>query len=379
MAKVQFKYIKRRYAEGGQTGTATYDLPNSGFIPEIILGIASTPTASSACALPLNDAITKVEIVDGAEVIKSLTGNQIRALQMIHDRKELALTEWDMDAAESTGFFKLIFAKMINGIHYCPDFAKFSNPQIKVSWDYSLTERKGVTYDADVAPAIKVTVLCKIVREGGHGYTHGYIKSSNIKTLTQAVSTTHVIEVPRGRPLVGLMVDAGYDGLDWTEDVESLRLDFDNGAWVPVELYEAEIPIIMDQWFNGPFQLTYVKAAFDDLDLDSHMGYITTMQIEPSFDDSLSPRWEAVNRGIETFGVDSTETPTAFETMAKYYFKVAGYLPFQCLYVPMSALNNGVGDIVDTTRFGRIELELTSGALADTASRPDVIAEYLII
>lgn len=378
MAEVQYHYVQRKKSESGQTGTATYDLPESGFIPEIVVRAFSTPTASTNPALPLNDAITKIEIVDGAEVIKSLDGNQVRALQMIHDRKSLVLTDTDDNAAEGYGDFKLIFAKKLNGTSYCPDFSRFANPQIKISWDYSATSVKGASYDADASPAMKFTILAKVVRGAGHGYTHGYLKSSSIKTITQAASTTSVVEIPRGEPLVGIMVDAGYDALDFTEDVEKLKLDFDNGAWVPMELYEEEVQTAMDMWFNGPFSVKFRKDLQDSVELDTHMGYVSDISILPLFDDSIATAYPSAPKGIETVNAYSTETPAALAAYSQFCIEANGFIPFNCFYVPMGAILNGMADTVDTTRYGRVDLELTSGASASTSSRPEVIAEYLI-
>ena len=54
MAKVQYNYLERKNAPTtAQTGTVTYDLPKAGFLPELLLRVFSTPTASTFPALPL--------------------------------------------------------------------------------------------------------------------------------------------------------------------------------------------------------------------------------------------------------------------------------------------------------------------------------------
>ena len=379
MAGLQYKYVVRKYSVAGQSGTVTFDLPEKGFIPEIIVRAFSTPTASTNPALPLNDAITKIEIVDGSKVIKSLSGNQIRALQMIWDRKELTLTDTDANGTEGYGDFKIILGAMINGKKYAPDFSKFSNPQIKISWDYSQTDVKGATYDADTDPAMKFTVITLIDRENVSGFTHGYIKSSVIKTITQSPSTTHVVEIPRGDPLLGIGIEAGYNGLDWTEDVEVVKLDFDNGAWIPFELYEEEIPTIMDVWFDGPFEVNFTKDLKDSVDVDLHMGYVKTAHFMTTSGAGRSAEWANGTQGIGSFTLFDVATPTAIAAYEQVGVYARGYIPFNVWYVPMRAILGNGHDTVDTTKYGRIELSFTSGASANTSSRPEVIAEYLIV
>jgi len=378
MAKVRYHYVERKKSVSGQSGTETFDLPEGGFIPEIVVRVFATPTASSNPALPIVDAITKIEIVDGAKVIKSLNGNQIKALSMYHGTKIMHMTSTDDNAVEGYEDFRLILGKNINGRNYAPDFSRFNNPQIKISWDYSqTTTRHGMSCDADTSPALKLTVLCKVVEEGGQ-YSHGYIKSSTIKDWTQAASTTNVVEIPRGEPLLGILIEAGYDAKDWTEDVEKIKLDFNNGAWVPLELYEEEIVKFQEMVFGEGFEVTFFKDVMSTIEVDVHMGYPTAVNITSAeYNKGATYIFESAHRGVETLYVYDS-AGAIYSTYHQAQFNVKGYIPFQCYYIPMSAVLDGAADTVDTTAFHRIELELTSGSSASTSSKPEVVAEYLI-
>jgi len=380
MAETRYHYVQRKDAPStAASGTHTYDLPESGTIPEIILRAYSTPTASSAQALPLIEAITKIEIVDGATVIKSYDGEQCKALSMYHGNHEHHCTSADENAVEGYEDFRIVLGRKINGRLIAPDFSRFNNPQIKISWDYSATTTKhGVTCEADTAPAMKFTILCKIVENAGK-YTPGYIKTSSIKTWTQATSTQTVIEIPRGEPLIGILIDAGYDTKDWTEDVEKIRLDFNNGEWVPLELYEDEIVKMQEQWFGEPFKVTFVKDHTGAEEIDTHMGYVTGVSIvDLEGSDLYAPTWTAGHKGVETVTL-ITSTSAAYSTVSKFQWTVEGYIPFQGYYIPMSAILDADADTVDTNKYRRIELELTSGSSASTSSTPEILAEYLIL
>jgi len=383
MAKVQYVYIKRKQSETGQTGTVTYDLPERGVISEVVVRAYSTPTASTDPALPLNDAITKIEIVDGATVIKSLTGNQAHALEMIHGNHARVSTELNKNSAEGYDDFVLILGKNVNGVDYAPDFSKFANPQIKISWDYSLTTGvRGATFDADASPAMKFTVFCKVIREGGK-YTHGYVKSSEILTWTQAVSTTKQIEIPRGQKLLGIGLEGGWDSLDFTEDFEQIKLDFDNGAWIPLDLYEEEVIRFQELVFGDPFELTFRADVIDGVEIDSHMGYVGSVNIvAPTIVGGTASAYDMRWPTASTMGVEEVNATdsigAAYTTYSQGTFYVKGYCPYGMWYCPMSALLDGEGDLIDTSKYGRIVVQTVSGSSASTSQTPSLIAEYLV-
>ena len=378
MAKTQYAYIERQTSEAGQTGTATYDLPERDWIEEIIVRAYSTPTASTNPALPLSDAITKIEIVDGSKIIQSLSGNQVMALSMFRGSHKMAMTGINDNGAEGFDDFHILLGGVFNGKKYVPDFSQFSNPQIKITWDYSITTTKhGMSCDADTSPGMKFTVMAKVHRDATK-LTHGYVKSSEIKTWTSAASTTQTIEIPRGEPLLGIMVEAGYDAKFWTDDVNILKLDFDNGAWVPIELYQDEIPTIQKAWFKDDFEVSWVADLKDNIELDVHMGYPTMVQFTPATDAGRAFEYQAIHKGIETVGKWDLATPSVETNYESVYIKSVGQLPFQCWYLPMRAILGEEEDTLNTTNFSRIDLKITSSANASTSSTPAVVAEYLV-
>ncbi len=80
MSKTQWYYQERKNAQAGLTGSATFDLPEKGFLPQVTLTAFATPLAATNPALPIADILTRIEVLDGGTVIKSLTGNQVKAL-----------------------------------------------------------------------------------------------------------------------------------------------------------------------------------------------------------------------------------------------------------------------------------------------------------
>lgn len=382
MARTRWDYIQRKKAESGQTGTATYDLPEKGFMPNLTLTAFSTPTATTTPATPLSDAITKIEITDGGLVLKSLTGNQIKGLSMIHGHPCLGSAEINDNAAEGYDHFMIPMGGLYNETVYAPDMGRFNNPQIKITWDYTIvTTEFGMTTAADTTPSMKFSLLAELCSEGG-GYTHGYTKSIILKEFTQSTSTNTIVELPRGDQLVGFGVEAGYDALDFTEDVEELKFDLGNGDWIPFHLREEEIMQFQQQIFKKPFEYSWIADIESADEFDFHMGYLNHVSIlsQRVGDDAAGTMAYAIeqgHKGVETLIATDTAAPTACDELRATMFKATGWAPFHLWYCPMKVINGGENDLLDTNAFGRLEVELLSGSSASSSSTPDVIAEYL--
>lgn len=381
MVKAQWNYVQRKDAPStAATGTATYDLPKSGYIPEILVTAFCTPTASTNPALPLDAAITKIELKDGGNIIKSITGNQAKGLSMIHKYRRLGSTETNDNGVEGYTQFFLQLGGFFNGEHYAPNMAVFNNPQIAISWDHSLTSNEfGASYDADTAPVSKFSILCNSLLEPGP-YKHGYVKSTILKEFTQATSTEEQTKIPTGERLIGIGVEAGYDALDFAEDVEEIELDFNTGEWRPFHLYEEEVNSIQQAWFKEPFQFSWTADMIDAKELDTHMGYLLHVLATPGIDSmhGLAFRFDAARKGVETVDLMDLATPTACSTYQQIAFTSIGYEPFHMWYCPMSKIQGGEDDLLDTSLWKDIKLTTKSGSSASTSSTPDIVAEYLM-
>lgn len=378
MPQVRWDYIQRKKAESGQTGTVQYDLPKSGWLKELILTAYSTPTASTTPALPLSDAIEKIEIVDGGHEIKALTGNQVKGLSMIHGHNPLCSTEINDNAAEGYDHFIIPMGGVFDGQEYAPDMSNFGNPQIRITWDYSQsTSEFGAVTASDTTPAMKFSLLAKMQAESGN-LRHGYVRSRIVKEFTQATSTTNIINLDTDEQMIGFGVEAGYDALDFTEDIEEIKLDVNNGAWVPFHLKEEEVMHFQQQIFKMPFQYSWIADLESSEEFDSHMGWLAhlLMTSHDPDDHPLVHAFQTGHKGVETNFVFDLATPTACDELVATHLTAIGWAPFHIWYVPMRALL-GNTDILLGDPNRDMDLELTSGSSASTSSTPDIIAEYL--
>ena len=311
-------------------------------------------------------------------MIKSYTGNQCHGLEMIHRRHHRSSTEINDNAVAGFDDFLIVLGKNVNGVEYAPDFSRFANPQIKITWDYSITTAwSGATFDSDASPAMQFTVIAKVFRETGH-VTHGYLKSTQIDTWTSANSTTTQVLIPRGEKLYGLGIEAGYDDDDWTEDIEQIKFDLDNGAFIPLDIFEDEIVKIQEEWFENPFSVTFTSDLKDGVEIDSHMGWVASINFQTI--GALTQGtvgWPVGHKGVEevVFKDSGNVAVTVYEQVGVH---VTGFMPYGLWYMPMWSIQGMGSDLLDTTQFSRINLETVSGNSVNTSSTPAVLAEFLV-
>jgi len=377
MAKWQYSYLQRKKAESGQTGTATYDLPEKDYLSALHVIAYRTTSTNTNGPLPVHVIIDKIEVVDGGTVIQSLTGEQVKGLMYYRGGVINFPPTVETASTESYDVFTLHFGLYPHDTKRMLDLSKLSNPQVKITWDASKTDHKGVSYDAISDPSMKFTVVAELYRGSPPGGVQGYVKSSQIYSWTQAASTTTEIEIPRGQPLIGLMINAGYAAKNFTDDVYELKLDLDNGAWVPFHFYADEVINMINTWYPQQVDLAFQRDIKDDITFDTRVGYLSSLQAIAFTDVGKTVNWQSGTKGIGTIGQFDTATPSEDTTWRLTGFQIRGHIPFHNYYIPMKALFDGSVWTLDTTQYSRIVLKVTSSSSASTSSTPSVVAEYL--
>lgn len=378
MTKVRLEYVQRKTAEAGQSGTVTYDLPESGIIPEIQIVPYCTPTASTDPALPLSEAITKIEIVDGGETIVSATANDLKGLAMLNKYHSLSSPEINDNGVEGHDMIPILLGGVVNGKKFAPDFSRFNNPQLKITYDHSQTTGlRGATYDADAAPAQKFTVLA-LISTGGNMYQPGFMRTQETLTFVQAASSTKEIQIPKGEQLYQIAVRAGYDALDLTQDLNQVELNLNHGEDVPLHLYAEEVISSQPLWYDDPFEYSYAMDLIDAVEIDTHMGYIDHFSGVSASSAGRSIEYDSMHKGVEAVGFMDVATPTAISTYEQVGIKATGYCPFGLWGLPMKAVGDIENDLLDTTQFRDIKLKLTSGASASTSQTPAILTQYVV-
>jgi len=380
MAKVRYAVLEndKTLTSTLTSGTETVDLPETGILEELYVNATYTKAYSNDRCLADWDAVTKLEIlVDGSTVVKSLSGQEARALQWYNKGAfgpsgEFWSTGGDTDCYT---ILPLYFNKKA-GDHTCGlNLDNYSNPQLKISFDTSTTSIDGNTYDAATSPSFKYNVLAKVVDGIPAGFTNRYVQSREIDSFTATASVEHTTEIPRGYDLKGLMHRSGYKGVTWTSSVGHQKLDFDNGKWVPIDMDHEDIKAAFLSWFPEPVHVGWYDhaASGDDCNLQVHQvmgmgnaaGNTNTAQIW--FDMHECGLYDIVKNDYAGAAITSG---------VKDHIAVTGWGPMQSVYLPMEQLVDGAADSVRTTDYGRIDYKILAGSSNNASQKAYIVAEY---
>jgi hypothetical protein len=381
MAKVRYAIIANDTTETSTStaNTITKDLPETGILNMLDLQVTYTKEYSNDRSLPDWEAVTKVEVlVDGSTVVKSLTGKQIRALTFFNGGPFTGAA-WYWATGGSTDSYcmlPLYFGKDANDTTCGLDLAQYSNPQVKITYDVTQTSCDGLTFDAATTPAFKYNIGAKIFDGKPAGFTNRYVQSLQLDRYTVAASTEHPVQIPRGYDLKGLMIGARYLNVGWNALVDHLKLDFDNGSWVPLDIDHENLMSLNKHWFPNPvISAHWIRSASADT-ADLGVGQVhgignsatgaTVAQI--SYDMHETGLHDVVKYDYAGAAVSAADC--TWET-------IIGSLPMGNFYIPMSKLVDGAVDSIRTTDYGRIDLKITTGSGSGSSAKNKVVAEYL--
>ncbi|MBA7607080.1 hypothetical protein ES703_14232 [subsurface metagenome] len=233
----QRSYIERNLSLTANTGTLTIDLPKSAMLSELLLRIVGTNGANPNHDNLVCDAITKLEvIVNGSEVVKSLTGRELQALAFFNTKQ--VPHQWGTEtAADTQGMdFPIQFGRFPGDLDYGLDCKKVTNPQLKITYNFSGAGLDATSlYSTSTFPVLDLLAIQVLDFPGA--FPNGYIKSHEITTWSPtANSEVKRVELPVGNLFRRIMV-RDYAGEYWMESgLAHTYLDLNVGKRQPFKM-----------------------------------------------------------------------------------------------------------------------------------------------
>lgn len=362
------------------SGTETIQLPEQGFLSQVNLRAAALSVWADEAALPVYHIIKKVELlVNGSQVVKSLSGRQIRALAWYHGMDLTTLGDYARGSTGEKSFWTfplLLGTKPYDELHML-DLSRYSNPLLKITWDATDVATDGISWDITASPAFRYGVDLVYYR-GTPGAVEGYVKSSEIDSWTSANSLVHSVDVPRGQNLIGLSLEGRYTLISNLQFFNKIKLDFNNGEWVPINHNWKELRALYSTLFPRPCQVPIYKSVQDGDTHDFMVGDILGHSFI-SETNSLGPIYLAgAEFPIYTINCYRRDADLPHTTRADVHMMATGYMPHQMYYLPMWAFYGGDWSSIPTASYGKIKLESTLGSGAGANATMRACAEYLV-
>lgn len=362
-------------------GTIYQDLPEKGHLSCLMVDLACKVLMDTNPGLDMWNIFTKFEVlVDGSKVVKSYDAKQLRAIAH-YSGMSLSQLGW-YEAGNYTGDkiwwnFPILFGRYPGDPEYMLDMERYSNPQLRVTYNADQITADGETYVAQATPYVQSAVQGLIYRKGVPPDLKGYIKSTEIDNWSIVINTTRQTEIPRGNDVIGYMQGARWSDDRFIEYFAEHELTFDNGEWQLYDHGYQEMKSLDAMWYPRPVEMRLRKELSDTLPLDLCMGVCnqfggwnhegTTAHVGLEHEGSIN---------IQDVRIRTNADAAVTAKTAEVY--MSGQFPHQNIYIPLWRYSEDGEFGIDTTKYGRIDIKTTTGGTGNTGANLQTVAEYVI-
>lgn len=212
------------------TETFTKDLDLVEPISAIEFEVECTNGATSNLNNFISDIVTKIELVDGSDVLESLNMSQLEALHFYKTGKMPCIFPSEWAGGIQRHNVSLFFGRYL----WDPQFAflatKFKNPQLKVTFNKAAIRAAGDTGFAS-GDNIKLTEVAKVF-EDGIAPTK-FLMQKQIDSFTSAASGEKRIEFPIDYTYRMLLLRFWLQLKDIDEIITDIKLTCDTDKFIP--------------------------------------------------------------------------------------------------------------------------------------------------
>lgn len=300
-----------------------------------------TPTAVHAAA------VSKVEMVDGSDVLLSLSAKQIEAM-MFYDGRKVPYEREFRNGVENYMVLEKFFGRKLWDPLLAFDPKKFRNPQLKI------THNKASGGSSPNAATLQV---CADVFDEKVPTPIGFLMDKEYYSFTSAASASNeYVDLPNDYPIRRILLQTIKSGSWWENLLSEIELSEDEGKRKPIELTTGGELVQLVHSLYGPCEELYV-GTFPAIAQQT----IYTM-ISESVYCLISPIGAPdVYTDAECVGGSQTLTP---EAVTAWRALIKGFIPHGVIPLDMGDLQDP-DDWYDVTKKGKIKLRLkAAGSVA---------------
>lgn len=211
------------------SGTLIKDLDIVDPVSALYLEFEGTNGSTSNKGNFLSDVITKVELVDGSEVLYSLNLSQLEALHFYKTGKTPILfpSEW-AGGGQRHGCY-LLFGRYLWDQVFGMNFKAFRNPQLKITSNIAAIRAASAT-DGFTTGSLKATIIAKIMEDAP--IPSRYLMAKEINSFTSVTSGEKRIDLPVDYIYRLLLNRLWVQGEDIVDIITNLKLTCDSDKFI---------------------------------------------------------------------------------------------------------------------------------------------------
>lgn len=354
--------------------TKTIDLNLFDPISALCFEFEVTNGTTSNVQNPFPFAITKLEVVDGSDVLSSLSFPQAQALQFYKTGRQPELREDEVGSAGQVMGCSILFGRYLWDREFALDLTRFTNPQLKISWDLTNIRACSAT-TAFATGTTKISAWAKVM-EGFSGAPSKYLMAKEIEAWTGASSGEKRIDLPVDFTYHMLLL-RGYlrainSVTDVDENITKIKLTGDTDKYIALERYTKQFGSEMAQLFGDVTLWKRFKAAHTDniwfeVNKEPQLSLIGTV-----VNRALGYAWCWSGAAYLLFGDTAASTVSTAE---RFDGIINGYALHHTLPIPLGVMNEPE-TWFDPRAFKKLELVCTQGGAAADSLVAEQVRPY---
>jgi len=196
-------------------GTEIIDINVADPISQLLIKLDVTNGGSGETTLHPVACLTKIELVDGSDVLFSLSGFEAEAVDLYHNKRFRSNWNPYLNGMDVERFIGINFGRYLWDPLFAFDPKKFRNPQLKLSLD---VDAGGISPSAN-----KLTVFANMFDEKAISPI-GFLMHKEIKNYTMTASGHEYTDLPTDHPYRKMFVRCQYPGYEGNLYVKNIKL-----------------------------------------------------------------------------------------------------------------------------------------------------------
>ena len=347
----------------GAAGTEPIDINLSDVLSSIEL-IWRTKVATVSDMTDTHAAcLSKIELVDGSDVLFSLSGEQAQALSFyttgVMPLNDITVVQNDY----MTSVIPIHFGRYLFDPELAFDPKKFKNPQLRVTWD----EDK-----ANASVVVNELTVRGWAFDQKSVSPKGFLMSKAVEDYTPVASSYKYIDLPTDYPYRLIMMQLASTDKNPFEVLDVFKISEDHDKRIPIDMTGYEI-------FR---KIVYPMGRIEQkVRLNETAGDAMALYLAPTYGQSGQIDYDAdVVAADDDYSqiayAGNKVTIAATVNYVPYLLSLEGYAPHFCWAVPFGRLND-LNDLYDVRKLGSLRLTLLGASAVGTSPTGSVIIQQV--
>jgi hypothetical protein len=337
-------------------------IPNSGtFIKNIdvidpitaIDLIFEAQTGATSCVdHEIHDDVSKIEVVDGADVLHSLSMQEEMALNCYETGKFPWFEFSERPGQTVRQGCTIFFGRGYRDQEIYLNPKNFRNPQLRINYSLTISATAGFATGTG-----KITAIAHVL-EDVKGTYKGFLMSKEHYSYTASASSHEYIDLPTDYKYRGILLRALRSTYGWDAQIDRIKLHADREKFVKLDARGRHLfQQAVDRFGTFVQKKTLHSADADTALLDLYnilqvSAFSTTADQIAQYEDVSG---EQVTLGLYNWlGASNVGKQSSAQPVT---VSAEGYQPMSCLYLPMGDMDDPE-EYWDVTKYGSVVLDI---------------------